>query len=348
MICLRCGPAGHRELPEGCLIVRWQEAQGRDRGCQRDDGPELWHLWWRLRHGPGWPRSSRSRSSFSAWVEATVEEISEVFAGAWRWHQQGGRRVLQQQGFLVWKLAEGDNRGLLSDAYLCWWSEAQDPMLCYVIDGTTPILFGRPVMERLGMAVGFSRRFAMEQTCSGRMPWWVRRVSMSSDWQRTSTRARMREWKRYYFPKTSGATWTSTISCLCQPSRQMDHLKYLHLRIRWARLSSWILKQHILCRLDRKKREKALEEQEMRFLSKRMRTWRRGLFQSRSRFHLRHRHPRRSAGHQHLLIWARWNQSRKRSRTTCSLQPHHDNLHRKLQHRVSVRSCAWSITTELY
>eukprot|EP00434_Breviolum_minutum_P039726 symbB.v1.2.035289.t1/scaffold4713.1/size41565/3 len=31
-------------------------------------------------------------------------------------------------------------------------------ILCYVIDGTAPILFGRPVMERLGMAVDFSNK----------------------------------------------------------------------------------------------------------------------------------------------------------------------------------------------
>ena len=31
-------------------------------------------------------------------------------------------------------------------------------ILCYVIDGTAPILFGRPVMEKLGMAVDFSNK----------------------------------------------------------------------------------------------------------------------------------------------------------------------------------------------
>lgn len=61
-------------------------------------------------------------------------------------------------------------------------------ILCYVIDGTAPILFGRPVMERLGMAVDFSNKkvrygsdLAWENALMGKKGEYVIRLTKDID-----------------------------------------------------------------------------------------------------------------------------------------------------------------------
>ena len=193
----------------------------------------------------------------------------------------------------------------------------------------------------------------MDQTLHGRMHWWARRVSTSSDWRRISIRAWPHRWLKCCFRRTSGVTSTSTTSSPWRQSQQEDLLSFLHLRIRSARQSSLRrMRQrlcrmvHTLCSMVKKKKKRVNSEQETRFLNKKMtHPFVVYQFQNQSLSHLRHRHLHlnKEMNHQHLLetspmrrsqnLWSQLHRHRShRQRLHLeSSNNHHDHHHRARQ-----------------